>query len=174
MIKPKIQQALNTQINRELYSAYLYLSMAAYFESLSLKGFSNWMTVQAQEEMVHVMKFYAYLIDRGGRVTLTGIEAPPAEWNCPFNAFEEVHKHEQKVTGYINGLVTLAIAEEDHATHNFLQWFVSEQVEEEASADAVIQKLRLMQDAPGGLFIMDQELAKRVFTPPPAASGASA
>jgi len=172
MIKPKVQQALNLQVNREMYSAYLYLAMAAYFESLNLKGFANWMTVQAQEEMGHAMKFYAYLVSRGGRVVLSAIEAPPHEWSSPLNAFEEAYKHERKVTGLIDNLVGLSITEEDHATHAFLQWFVSEQVEEEASADAIVQKLKLTAQAPGGLFMMDQELGKRVFTPPPTGGSA--
>jgi len=174
MIKAKMQNALNAQINRELYSAYLYMAMAAYFESLNLKGFANWMRVQVQEELVHVTKFFGYVVDRGGRVTLTAIDGPTAEWSSPLNVFEEAYAHEQKVTGWISDLVSLAGREEDHATHNILQWFVGEQVEEEASADDVVKKLKLMGDAPGGLFMIDRELAARVFTPPPAAPGATA
>jgi len=144
MIKEKIQDALNKQINAELYSSYLYLSMSAYFESINLKGCANWMRVQTQEELVHAMKFYDYLIERGGKVILSSIESPPTEWPSPLAIFEQAYQHEQKVTGLINGLVDLAIAEKDHATNNFLQWFVSEQVEEEASADEVAQKIKLM------------------------------
>ncbi len=168
MIKEKIQDALNKQINAELYSSYLYLSMSAYFESINLKGCANWMRVQTQEELVHTMKFYDYLIERGGKVLLSSIESPPTEWPSPLAIFENAYQHEQKVTGLINELVDLAIAEKDHATNNFLQWFVSEQVEEEASADEVVQKIKLMGDARGGIFMLDRELAQRVFTPPTA------
>ncbi len=166
MIKDKIQGAINKQINAELYSSYLYLSMSSYFESINLKGCANWMRVQTQEELVHVMKFYDYLIERGGKVILSAIESPPTEWTSPLAVFEHAYKHEQKVTGLINDLVDLAVAEKDHASNNFLQWFVSEQVEEEASADEVVQKIKLMGDARGGLFMIDRELAQRVFTPP--------
>ena len=166
MIKEKMQAALTTQVNAELYSSYLYLSMAAYFESINLKGFANWMRVQTQEELVHAMKFYDFIIERGGKVVLSSIEGPPTEWASPLAVFEHAYKHEQKVTGLINNLVDLAMAEQDHATNNFLQWFVAEQVEEEASADEVVQKIKLMGDASGGLFMLDSELAQRVFTPP--------
>lgn len=171
MIKKKIQQALNKQLNAELFSSYLYLSMAAYFESVSLKGFANWMRIQTQEELVHAMKFYDYLIERGEKVTLTSIEGPPTEWASALKVFEHVSQHEQKVTSLINDLVNLAISERDHATTNFLQWFVSEQVEEEASANEVVEKLKLMGDARQGLFMLDRELAQRVFTPPTVTQG---
>ncbi len=169
MIKEKIQEALNKQLNAELFSSYLYLSMAAYFESINLKGFANWMRVQTQEELVHAMKFYNFIIERGGKAVLSAIEGPPTQWKSPLAVFEHAYQHEQKVTGLINNLVDLSIAEQDHATNNFLQWFVAEQVEEEASADEVVQKIKLMGDASGGLFMLDQELAQRVFTPPPTA-----
>ncbi len=168
MIKENMQKAINQQINAEMYSAYLYLSMSAYFESINLKGFANWMKAQAQEEMVHAMKFYDYINERGGRVLLTAIEAPPTQWDSSLAVFEYTYKHEQKVTGLINDLVNLAISEADHATTNFLQWFVAEQVEEEASADEVVQKLKLAGDRGGGLFMLDQELGQRVFTLPTA------
>ena len=168
MIKEKMQEALNQQVNAELYSSYLYLSMAAYFESINLKGFANWMRVQTQEELVHAMKFYDFIIERGGKVVLSAIESPPTEWASPLAVFKHAYEHEQKVTGLINTLVDLAIAEQDQATNNFLQWFVAEQVEEEASADEVVQKIKLMGDASGGLFMLDRELAQRVFTPPAA------
>jgi len=166
MIKEKMQEALNQQVNAELYSSYLYLSMAAYFESINLKGFASWMRVQTQEELVHAMKFYDFIIERGGKVLLSSIEGPPTEWVSPLAIFEHAYEHEQKVTGLINKLVDLSAAEQDHATSNFLQWFVAEQVEEEASADEVVQKIKLMGDASGGLFMLDRELAQRVFTPP--------
>jgi ferritin len=172
MLTEKMEKALNHQLNREMYSAYLYLSMSAYFQSTSLDGFANWMKVQAQEEMVHAMKFYGFVNDRGGRVTLLPIEAPPIEWASALSAFEDALEHEKKVTGLINDLVELALSEHDHATHIFLQWFVTEQVEEEDSANQVIQKLKLMGDARGGMFMLDRELGQRVFTPPAATAEA--
>ena len=163
MLNEKIEKALNDQSNAEMYSAYLYLAMSAYFESISLKGFANWMMVQAQEEMTHGMKFYNFINERGGRVTLQPIEAPPKEWANPLAVFEATYEHEQKVTGLINYLVELAQEEHDHATNIFLQWFVSEQVEEEDSANEILQKIKLMGDARGGMFMLDQELSGRVF-----------
>lgn len=170
MLKENVQDALAGQLNAELYSSYLYLSMSSYFSSTDLAGFANWMRVQAQEELMHAMKFYDYLNERGGRVLLKPIEGPPAEWKSPQDAFEHTLRHEQKVTGLINDLVDLAIAEKDHATNNFLQWFVSEQVEEEASASDVLQKVKRVGDNTSSLFILDQELAQRIFTPPAAKS----
>ncbi len=166
MLSPKMETALNGQINAEYYSSYLYLSMAAYFDSISLQGFANWMRIQNQEEMFHTLKFFDFVAERGSRVTLTAIEAPETQWDSPLAAFEATLAHEQHVTGLVNKLVDLAVEESDHATNNFLQWFVGEQVEEEATADGLVQQLRLMKDAPGGLFMMDRELAGRVFTPP--------
>ena len=170
MLKKKILKALNDQINAEMFSSYLYLSMEAYFQSLSLKGFAAWMRVQAQEEMVHAMKFYDFINERGGKVTLEAIAKPESTWASPLAAFEAIQKHEEHVTSLINNLVDLAISEKDHASNNFLQWFVSEQVEEEASATAVVDRLRMIQDNPSGLFMMDAELGKRVFTMPAAAA----
>jgi ferritin len=168
MISRKMQDAFNQQLNAELYSAYLYLSMSAYFESMNLKGFANWMRCQVQEEMVHAMKFYSFIHDRGGRVVVSAIEGPPVKWNSPLKVFEDTYKHEQKVTSLINKLVDLAIKEKDHAAGTFLQWFVTEQVEEEASADAVAQKLKLAGGQGAALFMIDAELATRVFTMPTA------
>lgn len=166
MISKKIEQALNDQINAELYSAYLYLSMVAYFESVNLSGFAAWMRAQTQEEVVHAMKIYDYVNERGGRVVLESIAEPPAKWESPLAAFEAAYKHEQLVTGRINDLVDLAIKEKDHAANTFLQWFVNEQVEEETSADAVVQQLKMAEGAPGALFMIDRELGQRAFTPP--------
>jgi ferritin len=166
MISEKMQEALNGQMNAELYSSYLYLSMSAYFQDINLGGFANWMRVQAQEELVHAMKFYDFVNERGGRVALIAVEGPPIEWDSPLAVFEAAYKHETKVTGLINELVELALAEHDHATNIFLQWFVTEQVEEEDSANEVVQKIKLMGDAQGGLFMLDQELGQRTFTPP--------
>jgi len=168
MLSKKIQDAINGQTNAELYSAYIYASMSAYFESVNLPGFANWMRVQTQKEVMHAYKFYNYVNERGGRVVLQAIDAPAQEWDSPLAAFEAAYAHEQKVTGLINDLVDLAVSESDHATTNFLQWFVSEQVEEEASADEVVQKLKLVGDAPGGLFMLDREMGQRIFTPPAA------
>lgn len=161
MIKDEIQEAVNNQINRELYSAYLYLSMAAYFESINLRGFAHWMRVQAKEEVGHAMKLYDHLVERGGRVTLQPIEAPPKKWKSPLNAFEDVYEHERKITQMINNLVNLAKAEGDHATEVFLQWFVNEQVEEEASALEILEKLKLIGESGHAIFMIDRELAKR-------------
>ncbi|MBI4963438.1 MAG: ferritin [Desulfomonile tiedjei] len=171
MISDKIQQAFNEQINRELYSAYLYLSMAAYFESINLKGFANWMKCQVQEEMLHAMKFYNFVNERNGTVVLAALEAPPTRWDSPIVAFEDANSHERKVTSMINNLVDLAIEERDHASNAFLQWFVTEQVEEEASTEEVVHKLKLAGHDGSGLFMIDQELAARVFTMPAAPSG---
>jgi ferritin len=161
MLPEKMETALNGQLNAELYSAYLYLSMNAYFRSVNLDGFANWMYYQAQEEVTHAMKFYDFINSRGGRVKLSQIDAPATEWNSPLAVFEATLEHEQKVTGLINDLVELALEEHDHATNIFLQWFVSEQVEEEESVGGVLEQLRLMGEAKGGLFMIDRELAKR-------------
>lgn len=169
MIKEKVQKELNKQINAEIYSSYLYLSMSAYFESTSMAGFANWMRVQAKEELAHAMKFYDYIKERGGRITLHSINEPPKEWSSALAAFKDAYKHEQKVTAMINELVELAIREKDHATNNFLQWFVTEQVEEEASADEIVQKLKMVGSTGSGLLMLDRELAQRVFTPEPTA-----
>jgi len=161
MLSENMQDALNAQINAELYSSYLYLAMAAYFESQNLLGFANWMHKQSDEENGHGMKFYHYINCRRGRVLLTQLESPKTQWKSPLAVFEDSLKHEQKVTGLINKLMDLAIGESDHATISFLKWFVDEQVEEEANVDAVIQDLKRIGDAPQGLFILDRELAGR-------------
>jgi ferritin len=161
MVSEKIQNALNRQLNAELYSSYLYMSMSAYFKSVNLNGFANWMYYQAQEELTHAIKFYDFIHSRGGRVKLTQVEAPPSDWNSPVAVFEATLEHEQKVTGLINALVELALAERDHATNIFLQWFVTEQVEEEENVGGVLEQLKLMGEAKGSLFMIDRELAKR-------------
>ena len=166
MIKEKIEKVINQQINAELYSGYLYLSMASYFESKNLNGFANWMHVQNLEEQSHAMKFYHYINERGGRVKLMPIDGPKLEWKSPIEAFEDAYKHEQKVTAMINNMVEIAWAEKDHATYNMLQWFVDEQVEEEASALEIVEKLKMIGDAPGVMYMLDKEMSARVFTPP--------
>ena len=168
MISTNMEKALNDQINAETYSAYLYLSMAAYFEDQGLPGFAAWMKAQAQEELFHAMKFFNYVNERGGRVRLEAIAEPPLEWSSVVDTFEATLDHEKHVTSLINTLVDKAIAEKDHATNNFLQWFVGEQVEEEDTASDILSKLKLMGEATGGLFMLDRELGQRVFTMPPA------
>lgn len=165
-MKKEMEAALNAQINAEFYSSYLYLAMQSYFQSLSLSGFSSWMNCQAREELFHGMKFYEYVNERGGKVLLEGIAKPDSQWSSPLQAFEQVLAHEQKVTGLINDLVEVALDAKDHATNIFLQWFVTEQVEEEASVGEIVDKLRLIGNDSSGLFFLDAELAKRVFTPP--------
>ena len=170
MLKKKMLKGMNDQINAEMFSSYLYLSMESYFQSISLRGFAAWMRVQAQEEMVHAMKFYDFVNERGGKVTLEAIAKPESTWASPLAAFEAALAHEQHVTSLINDLVDLAISEKDHASNIFLQWFVSEQVEEESSAGEVVDRLKLIKDNTSGLFMMDAELGRRVFTmPAPAA-----
>jgi ferritin len=161
MLTENMSKGLNSQLNAELYSSYLYLSMSAYCKSINLDGFSNWLYVQAQEELVHAMKFYDFILQRGGSVKLSLIDAPPTDWESVEEVFENVYGHEQKVTGLINGLMDIALQEHDHATQIFLQWFVTEQVEEEESASGVLEQLRLVKETRGGLFMMDRELAKR-------------
>ena len=168
MISERMQDAMNAQINAELYSAYLYLSMAAHFETESLEGMANWMRCQAQEEVVHAMKFFGYVNERGGSVTLAAIDGPETSWESPLAVFEQGYAHEQKVTGLINDLVSLAEELKDRADLSFLQWFVDEQVEEEDSARTVVDKLKLFGGSPHALYMIDQELGQRVFTPPPA------
>ncbi len=170
MISKKMEKALNSHVNAELYSSYLYLSMESYFNSLDLKGFASWMRCQVQEELFHAMKIFGQINERGGRATLNAIDGPPVEWKSPQDAFNAILKHEQMVTGLINSLVNLALKENDHATNIFLQWFVTEQVEEEDNVNDVVRKLKLMGDAPGGLFIVDKELSARIFTMPVSSS----
>jgi ferritin len=161
VIGKKMLDALNEQINAELYSAYLYQAMAAQFEADNLRGFAHWMDVQAREEQNHARKIYDFLVDRGGRVVLKSIAAPPAEWKSALMAFEDSYAHEQKVTGLIHRLVDLARAENDHAAEVFLAWFVTEQVEEEANASQIVEKLKMIKDQPQGLLMLDAQLAGR-------------
>ena len=168
MIDKKMQDAINDQVNAELFSAYFYLSMSAYFENIRLRGFANWMRVQAQEEMLHAMKMFDFVIERGGRAILKAVDAPANEWASPLAAFQAVVEHEQKVTARINKLVDIAMELRDHACSTFLQWFVTEQVEEESTAGQIVDELKMIGDAPSGLFMMDREMATRVFLPPAA------
>jgi ferritin len=168
MINEKIEQAFNKQINAETFSAYLYWSMSAALEKMNLPGFANWMRIQAQEEMTHAAKFYQHIIERGGTVRLTAIDAPPVKWDSIGAVFQGALEHEQLVTGLINGLVDLAMEQRDHAANMFLQWFVNEQVEEEASAMEILGKLEVVGETAGGLYMLDKELGQRVFVPPAA------
>ncbi|WP_297898774.1 ferritin [Methanobrevibacter sp.] len=165
MVNAKMEEALNKQLNAELYSGYLYLSMAAYFEEIDLGGFANWMRVQAQEELSHGMRFYDYIVQRGARVTLYEIEKPQSSWESPVDVFEHVLSHEKTVSGLIDDLVDLSIEERDHSTNNFLQWFVAEQVEEEESASSALNKVKLANESSNGLFLVDSDFGTRVYTP---------
>lgn len=161
MISKSLEKALNKHLNLELYSAYAYAAMAAYFENKNLNGFANWMKIQVSEEMVHAQKFYAYINDVGGRITLDAIDKPPADFKSPLAVFKDALAHERKVTKAIYKLVDLANGESHHATSTFLQWFVTEQVEEESVADDIVQRLTMVGDSPEGLFLMDRELGAR-------------
>jgi ferritin len=168
MLTKKLQDALNNQLNKELYSAYLYLSMSSYCGSIGLKGTANWFLVQYQEEMVHAMKFFNFINSRGEHTELAVIEAPPAEFRNLLDMFQQTLAHEQFITASINDLTDLALAEKDHATNIFLQWFVTEQIEEEENDRDIIGKLKLIGDNGQGILMLDAELATRVFVPPPA------
>jgi ferritin len=165
MVSQKMEKELNKQLNAEMYSGYLYLAMAAYFEDSDLAGLANWMRVQAQEELSHSMRFYDYVIRRGARVSLEQIEKPEFKWESSVDVFEHVLSHEKTVSGLIHDLVDLAIEEKDHATNNFLQWFVEEQVEEEESATAALNKVKFASETPNGIIIIDAEFGHRVYTP---------
>ncbi len=166
MIKDKIRDAFNEQIQHELYSGYLYLSIAAYFHSQGLDGMAQWMRVQALEEQTHAIKFFDHIIERDGEVELLEIKKPPTVWKSPLEAFRDAYKHEQFITGKINELVKLSKSENDYASGSLLQWFVDEQVEEEASASKNVQNLELTGESGHGLLMLDRELGSRTFTMP--------
>ena len=168
MLSEKMVMKLNYQINRELYSAYLYLSMASYADAEGLNGFANWFKIQAKEEEFHAEKMYNYVNQQGRRVVLEAIEQPQTDFTSMVDLFEQTLKHEKVVTSLINGLVKLAREENDYATESFLQWYVTEQVEEEANPAEMIQKLKYVGKDGRGLLMLDKELAARIFTPPPA------
>ncbi|MGM0441791.1 MAG: ferritin [Elusimicrobiota bacterium] len=165
-ISKKLEKAINRQINRELWSAYLYMSMASYLDSVGLEGFARWMKAQTKEEMTHAEKLYNHLTERDGRAVMDDLEAPPSGWESVMDVFEYTYKHEQKVTSLINDLMELAIEERDHAAQNMLNWFVEEQVEEEDSVKKIIDKLNLVDQTTGGIYMLDKEMGQRVFTPP--------
>ena len=155
--------ALNEQINKEMYSAYLYMAMSAHAEEIGLSGFANWFMVQYKEEMSHAMKIYRYIQEQGAKIVLKAIDKPPADYDSTLDMFKKTLAHEQFVTKSINELVDLAVEEKDHATQIFLQWFVTEQVEEEANDHEIIGKLEMIADHSGGMFMLDKELGSRVF-----------
>lgn len=166
MISEKMNQAFNRQIKDEMYSSNLYLSMVAYFEEVGLKGFANWMRIQVQEETAHAMGLFDYLLERDGRVIVDAIEKPAHEWASPLECFESVYKHEQLVTSLINELIDVAEQEKDRAAISFLQWYIKEQVEEEANCSEICAKLRLIGDDKHALLLIDQELGARTFVAP--------
>ena len=164
MLSDKMLKELNTQINKEMYSGYLYMAMSAHSDSIGLKGMANWFMVQYQEEFEHASRIYSYIQEQGGKVELLAIEKPQGEFDSPLDMFEKTLEHEKFVTKSINDLVDLAIKENDHATQIFLQWFVTEQVEEEANASEILDKLNLIGGEGNGLFMIDKELGARAFT----------
>ncbi len=161
MISEKIENALNEQITMETYSSYLYWSMATWFDHQNLAGCANWMKKQAKEEWAHAEKLYGYIVERGGRVRLAGVKAPPHDWTSPLAIFEASYGHEQSVTKSIHSLVKLARDDNDPATEVFLHWFVNEQVEEEAGVDRIVQLLKKAKDSVGAMFYIDKELGGR-------------
>ena len=166
MLSPKIQDALNEQINAEFWSAYLYLSMAMHFKAEGRDGLANWFSIQFKEEQAHAQIFMNYVNSRGGRVVLKPIAAVETSWDGPLAAFEATLAHEEKVTAMINNIYALAEAEHDYATRDRLNWFVSEQVEEEETARGIIDKVKLIGDNSMGLYMIDQELGARTYTAP--------
>jgi ferritin len=161
MLSRKMQDAINEQINKELYSAYMYLSMAAYCEDANLPGSAHWMRAQANEEMEHAMKFFGYVNERGGRVILKAIDQPSVEFQGLLDVFERTLEHEQYVTSLIDNLYTLALEERDYASQSFLQWFIDEQVEEEASATEIVETLKMIGDKGHALVMLDRQLGSR-------------
>jgi len=166
MISEKLESAFNTQINKELFSEYLYLSMQAYFETLNLTGFVNWMSVQVQEEHAHGMGMFNYLNERGGKVELLAIDKPKTHWNSPLDVFEEVLKHEQYVTASINSVADVAEEVKDRAALHLLDWYIKEQVEEESNVGGLLATLRLIGDDKKALLMLDKDLATRTFVQP--------
>jgi len=161
MLSEKMEKALNDQINEELYSAYLYLSMSAWFQAQNLKGFAKWMAIQFTEEQKHAQKFYDYIYDRLGAVKLQAIKEPPSSWSSPLAAYEDSFKHEQHITDRINMLYDMAGSDKDRATQEFLNWFVKEQVEEEASVDEYVQLLKIVGGNAQGLYLINKQAGAR-------------
>lgn len=170
MIKKEVLDALNDQINAETYSAYMYLSMAAYFENMGLSGFAHWMKIQYQEESAHAIKFFNYVTDRGGRISLKAVAQVPVDFDGVVDVFEKTLAHEIHVTSLINNLMDVSIKASDHASQSFFKWFVDEQVEEEANVEKILATLHLINGQGNGIFMMDRELSQRVFVDPNAAA----
>lgn len=166
MISKKMANALNEQLNFEYYSAYVYKAMSAYSSFIGLAGFANWFEIQYQEEMLHAGKFYHYILDQSEQVELRQIDEPKKNFDNALEMFEETLDHEKEVTRRIYSLVDLALEERDHGTNAFLQWFVTEQVEEESTVNSILDKIKLVEGHPNGIFMINNELASRVFTPP--------
>jgi len=171
MIKQSVQDAINEQINAEIYSSYMYYSMASWFDAMALDGFAHWMRVQALEELTHVQKFSGYLAERGGRAIMKAVDAPPSDWASPLACLEAVYAHECQVTERINNLMDIAQNERDHASVSFLKWFIDEQIEDEANTDSAVQKLKLIEGNQSGLFMLDREMNARTFVMPPELAG---
>ena len=163
MLSKRMLKELNNQINAEFWSAYLYLSMTAYFEENNLSGFAKWMNIQYQEETTHANRLFKYVYERGGSVKLQPIDAVKTIWKDEIEIFQDTLDHERKVTALINNLVDIAIEEKDHATNNMLQWFISEQVEEEASVEEILNQLKMLEGNKHGLLMLDRELKQRIF-----------
>jgi ferritin len=156
-----MEQALNDQVSKEFYAFYLYLAMSAWFAERNFDGFAKWMRIQADEERAHALRLYDFVLDRGGHITLGPVQEPPTRWKTPFEVFDDAKKHEQLVSGSINELYTRALAEKDYPSQVMLQWFISEQVEEEKTSTAIVERIRLVGDEPSGLLILDNQMGQR-------------
>lgn len=172
MLSKKMEKAFNDQINAELYSSYLYLAMQAHFTNSNLNGFANWMSIQVKEENAHAMMMYNFVHERGGKVSLQAIAKPEGNWKDAIAVFDATLKHEQHVTSLINKLLDIALQEKDHASANFLQWFIKEQVEEEAAASDILEQLKIVEGKGHGLLLLDREMKTRVFNDPLLTAGA--
>ncbi len=166
MLTQKMEKGLVAQMNYEIYSAFIYKAMAAYLDSVDLSGMANWMKVQYEEEMFHAEKMYTFIVEREGRAVYTAFPELPVEWDSIKAVFEGALEHERTVTARINDLMTLALEEKDHATHSFLNWFVNEQVEEEANVITILKQLKLMGDSGHGIYMLDKDLSTRIFVAP--------
>lgn len=166
MMTKKMAKALNEQFNFEIYSSYIYASMSSWFKAQNLNGFANWMNIQVREELDHAARIYDFMHDYGATVEYDAIPKPKSSWKNPTEVFADALKHEGMVTDRINKLIDLALKDRDHATNASLQWFISEQVEEEANASAILQQLKMIKDSPDAIMLLDRELAQRVYNPP--------
>ena len=166
MLNKKIEDLIVEQMNFEIHSAYIYLAMGAYCDSIDMPGFANWFKVQWEEEIFHATRMYEYIVERGGRPMMEAIPAPPKEWNSLLDSFEKALLHEQEVTSRINNIMTEAVNLSDHATRSFFNWYIDEQVEEESNVDTIIKQLKMVKDSGHGLFMMDKDMGSRVFVKP--------